>query len=719
MRRRLITLAAGVAVSFSTAFAQPQEASNLDLLRDFIHAVRINNSEYAASLARQLLDRKLTPGEMVDLVEQSQELGRFEDSVARAMRVAETEPLAAELLRTFEQGKLERARNPDEIGKSIAALSGTRRGQIMAIERLKAAGEYAMPQLLDAYLDRSDLVRQSAVRGVMIDLGRQAIIPLSVAMMRVEPAKQEAIADVLGLIPYRTSLPFLADLRQNTRSEAVRTAADRALARLEAGAGTAEPADLYLQLGEGYYAEKSELTSFPGEPFQLLWSFDPSIGLVMVPIRTEVYHEAMAMRSAERSLALRPDNSDAVALWVASNFSREIDTPAEYQNPVYGKDRRDAMYFSVAAGPTVAQKVLGRAIDTNDTPLARRALAAVESMAGAQLWTGTTDRRPLLEALTYPNRRVQYEAALALAAAQPTAGFPGSERVVPTLAGAIRDASMMYAAVVAADNETYQAMRRSLEKAGYTVLPFGARLEDLSGPIAEVPGVDLVTASGLSGENLVRLVEGVRGSPKLSATPVLGLAPAESYPELRRRYEQDSSVAIRPQAIGEEMMLESVNGLVGAASGGPIAGDEARGYSKRALAALRDLAVSNNPVFNVGDASLPLMAAMSDGTGATKLELAEVLSRVGQQRVQVALMDAALEAKGDERVALLHKVADSAKRFGNQLEARQVGRLTELATKGSETEATAAAALMGALNLPNSQIVPLIMNGGAAAPGRF
>lgn len=715
MRRRLITLAAGVAVSFTTALAQPQDQSNLDLLKDFIHFVRINNNELAASRARQLLDRGLTPGQFVDLVEQSQELGRFEESVARAMRVADTEPLAAELLRTFEQGKLERARNPEEIARSISALTGPLRGQLMARERLLAAGEYSMPQLLEALLDRGDLNRHAAVQRVMVDLGRQAIIPLCTAMVRLEPAKQETVADVLGLIPYRTSLPFLADLRRTSQSEAVKTACDRAMSRLEGAAGASEPSDLYLQLGEGYYAEKSELTSFPGEEFQLLWSFDPAIGLVMTPIRTAVFHEAMAMRCAERALQLGPSN-EGVALWVASNFSREIDTPPGYDNPAYAKDRRDAMYYCVAAGPTVGQMVLGRAIDTNDTPLARRSLAAVESMAGPQLWAGGEARRPLLEALTYPNRRVQYEAALALAAAQPAQAFPGSERVVPTLAGAIREASTMYAAVVTPDNETYQAMRATLEKAGYKVLPAARKFDDLTGPVAEVPGVDLVLAAGLSPDDLGGLVEGLRGSAKLSATPVLALAPADSYAELRRRYASEVAVAVRPQAIGEDMLQAAVTELVTAASGGPITGDEARGYARRSLAALRDLAVSGNPVFNVGDAAQPLTVAMVESTGPTKLELAEVLARVGQQRVQVALMDAAMEAKGDERVALIRKVADSAKRFGNQLEPRQVGRLTELAAKGPEAEATAAAALMGALSLPNSQVVPLIIDGD---PGRF
>jgi hypothetical protein len=72
-------------------------------------------------------------------------------------------------------------------------------------------------------------------------------------------------------------------------------------------------------------------------------------------------------------------------------------------------------------------------------------------------------------------------------------------------------------------------------------------------------------------------------------------------------------------------------------------------------------------------------------------------------------MDAALAAAGEERVMLLGKVAGSAKRSGNLLESRHITALREIVTTGENAEATAAAALMGALNLPNAELVPLIL----------
>lgn len=76
-------------------------------------------------------------------------------------------------------------------------------------------------------------------------------------------------------------------------------------------------------------------------------------------------------------------------------------------------------------------------------------------------------------------------------------------------------------------------------------------------------------------------------------------------------------------------------------------------------------------------------------------------------------MDAALAASGQERVALLEMVGESAKRFGNMLSDRHVTRLVGLARDGQSEEAVTAAALMGALNLPNTELLGLIGSGSS------
>ena len=716
-----IALLAG-GVTTIPAFAQAGNAAdakaqdNASLLADFIHYTRIQNYDLAEAMASELLGKGLANADFVALVEAGGDVTRFEETVQRAMRVTQLEKVAASMDSAFQKGQLERARNPEQIAKSISMLTGTDRGRRLAETRLVFAGEYAMPQLLEAFLDRSKPDRQAAVQRVIVGLGRQAVMPLCTALMSVSAVQQEQLADVLGAIPHRTSLPFLRELAESTSSDAVRQACRRSIGRL--GADAAAPADaagLYRGLAEAYYAERSDVTSFPGEDMQLLWAYQPGGGLAMTAIRTPVFHEAMAMRMAEQALRLEAASGGAssasLSLWVASNFSREIDAPEGYDNPAYPKARRSAEYFAVAAGPEVAQRVLARALADRDTPLARRAIAAVERTAGGKaLWSdGSNGVAPLVSALTYPNRRVQFEAALALAAASPAEAFAGSDRVIPVLSSMVRGSTSQYAVILTADAELYQGIRSVLNTLGYTVLPQGRSMADLAAPISEAPAIDLVVTAGIRGDAIAAAINDVRGQSKSMATPTLVLTDATSYTDLRRRFAADATLAIRQAGIGEAAITESVNQLVERASGGPVSESEAAAYGARSLAALRDLSLSGNAVLNVSEATTSLVAALPQVKDDAQLRIAEILSRIDQDRAQRAVMEAALAAAGERRVAFLGLVGDSGKRFGNKLEAGQVSRLTEIAAKGADAEATAAAGLIGTLNLARTELVPMIL----------
>jgi HEAT repeat protein len=707
-----------LAVSMGTpVLAQSQPAPQQQaqaLLSDFIHYVRIDQREAAIGTGQLLIDQGLSAQDFVKLVDGSEEANRFADAIIRAQKQSGVEPIAARLEQLYEQGKLEIVRDPEQIKRNIALLKGTNREWLLARERLIAAGEYAMPLLLNALLQRNDPALRAQVRNVMVDMRRQALNPLTTALPKLDEGGQELVCDVLGQIQSATAVPFLTDLRAATQSAAVRTACDRALGRIAMNIENEEPADLYYWLADRYYQETAELTSFPGEGVQLLWTYDPSVGLFPAAIDTRVFHEAMGMRMSERSLQLRPnDNEQSVALWIGTNIKRELETPEGYENPAYASARRDAMYYAVASGADTCQQVLARGLIDRNTPLVREAIAALDQMAGGRSLYEQDGGRgaPLLACLQYPNRRVRYEAALALGKSSPSAEFDGSARVVPTLGSLIRDVSERYAVIVATDAELYQELRKVVESMGYTVLPNGQSLGELAGPIAEVPGVDLIV-SNLSQEQTEALIGEAQTSTLLGATPVLALTSQAGYIELAREYERNEMVAIRQAGIDGPMIVATATELLNRSSGGSISPLEARDYQARALAVLRDLAVSGSTVFNIADASVPLIRSLGENPQAFGHEVAEVLAWVAQKRAQVALMDAALAAGGPERISLLSKVGESAKRYGNMLEERHIDRLIEMGRSAPGDEATAAAAVMGSLDLPNSDLVPMILNPG-------
>lgn len=686
-------------------------ATNQQLLTDFIHYVKIDQKGLAASYGRALLDRGMSAEEFLGLVEDSPQASqRFDEAVRQAMRDPALEGVAADLFGRFRQGQMDRARNPEEISKSIALLDDTQRARMLARQRLAAAGEYAAPQLLEALSRSEAFLVQRAAEDLLVDMGGDVVAPLSAALLSVEPTLQERISRTLGRIGRASALPYLVETRRSTKSEGVRVAASEAIARIGGVPEETSTADLYFALAKQYAGESAELTRFPGEGHQLVWTFESGVGLYATPVRTEVYHEAMAMRLTEHALGLDAEAKGAAGLWIASNISRELDQPEGYENPVYPASRRDAMYYAVASGASVMDGVLGGALGARETAVARVAIKALNQTAGGRtMASAASEGSALAAALTYPDRRVQVEAALALAGSAPAAEFAGSDRVTPILGASIRDAGARFALVISTDPDRRQALQRMVEAAGYLALAPAPTLDEAAGTVADASGVDLIVSDG-TGTATESLIAGARASAKLGATPILAMLPHASFNELLSKYERDPLTRLAREGVTTEQMQEAAHALVSSAAGPSWSEDEALAYSLRSLRALRDMAIEGSAVFRVEDALRPLLSALGQQAGRVRLEVADVLSRIGLPEAQQGVMDAAVGTSGDERLLMLERVGQSARRFGNMLEERQVRRLVELTRGEDDREATAAAALMGALDLPGSQLAPLILS---------
>ena len=716
-RSTLPTFAGCLALALTTHLAAPAVAqdgpdrlTDRQLLDEFIHFVFIDRDDVAADYAAQLLGRSIDPREFVDLVENAGLEDRFDRAVSEAIRSGLAESQAAALRKLYSEGRLQRARDPQEIAENIAMLTGPLRGRLIAKDRLVAAGEYAVPQLLRVIDEGGDPALVREVRAVLVQLGQQAVMPLSVALRETPPQTQRAIADLLGQIGYDTAAPFLAEVAQTSSNAQVREAAQRALNSV--GAGQGSPAhELYITVAENFSSEEAAVTSFQGEATQPVWRYQPTAGgLLFESVPTPVYHELMAMRLSEDSLRLvRRPNASAAALWVASYLRLDIERP---QDANLDLGLREPMYYAVAAGSTIAQNVLSRALATSNTQLARKAIEAISKTAGGQdLWVGSTgNAQPLVQSLTYPNRRVQYEAALAFANAQPNQPFERSDLVAPILASSIRGATDRYALVVSSDPEVGRGLQRMLEGMGYRVSPAGESLTALQQEYETAASVDLIVAS-LPLDQSVGLVAQKDATNRLMAAPLLLLSEGADEIELSRRYGSDRSVAVRTAGIRSEQMRATIEDLSARTLGGPISEEEATIYAAEAIDALLELAISQNQVIVASDATSQLVQALENDEGLLELRLAELLSWIDQATAQQAIFDRAIQAQGAQRVALLGHTANSARRNGNQLLERQIQRLLQIARAGNDAEAIAAAGLLGSLGVPSEDLAGLILDG--------
>ena len=700
-----------VATAVMLLLAVPASAQNdpAGLLAEFIHYTLIAKPALAADYCQQLLQSSVTDAELAEVLSEDRSLAeRFEKAIGKAQNLPDLEAIAGELERRITEGQLALARDPVRIEKAITMLTGTQRMKLHGERQLDAAGEYGVPRLTLVITEGKDERMRTAVGEVLVDIGRQSVAPLCAALPQLDNRNQRFVCTLLGRIQLPQAAPYLLELaNDNDVAAATRESAMRAFRNV--GGVQRNLSELYTDLGQQYFNEAESLVAYPFEQTNNIWSYDPLYGLEATPVPTEIFGEVMAMRVISKALRLDPSNERALGLYVASNLRRENELPAGTVDPIYGENPYTPAFYATVFGTRVCLDVLGIGIERLDTNLVRDAIAALsQTTGGANLFSARGGRQPLLEALRYPDRRVQYEAALTLGAALPTRRFTGDGMVVPLLASAIRTGDESFAVVIGDDAEDRRLATTRLEHLGFTIVAAGETFAAVRLEIGAAVGVDLVLVHAMGVDRIIETVSEVHRYPRTAATPVITIATGLEMPGLKDHFRDDIRVKVARARISEDQFAETLDEVMLRASGGRMTEAEAEAYAIDAIFTLRDIAISQNLTYAIDDAEPALLQALESRTGGLRLGVADILALVNSQTAQRALFDAALDASGDEQIVLLDRVAESVRNFGDRSDPRHVEAVLDLITSTGGQTAEAAARVAGSLNLPTSTAIELI-----------
>jgi ABC-type molybdate transport system substrate-binding protein len=561
-----------------------------------------------------------------------------------------------------------------------------------------------LPQLLKVLVDAKDPAAELAVTKSLVAMKRLAVAPIGLALNSLDPVSQRKAVGILAEIGWPTALPFIVDLasRPSTTVE-VKAACDAAFNQL--GGTTRDVTAQYTALARKYFDRESSLVPYADDAVNNLWSHDDASGfgsLAAEQVATAVYCESMAMVLARRALAADAGNVSALAIFVASDLRRENTLGSDFK-----AGRYSPQFFATASGPTICSEVLGMAIDARDSALIRDAIAVLSQTAGGNALVSSGGRMPILEALSFSDRRVRVDAALALAASAPTQSFAGDFRVVPTLASAVGDTSAVRTAVLGGSNDDRRATTERLSKAGFAAIASGASFADLENGVVRAEGVDLVVVSGGSAD-LAKHVASVRASGLTAATPVVVMCAALEEAAVRKSFSGDRSVMVWSESAPADSFASAANAALASMSGGAMSDDEATAYAAAAASALRSIAASNSKTFSIADAEPALLRALSTKSGGLRLMIADVLSVSKSATAQRALVDAALASSGEEQVALCDFAAQASRMTGAKADGRQMAALRELIGSSEGAVADAAGRLYGSLDGGSTEAVKLI-----------
>jgi hypothetical protein len=720
-----VLVATALLASAPTTFAQDGAASaapaSKDLsavkksLEDFVHYVLIGKADLAQAAGEAALSADVTDADLATAVDEGgvdkggvdkDGLGeRLNKAISRSRAMGGVSDLATKIEDRVEDGRRALSRNPQRIGEAIGMLRGSLRERMIAEERLNAAGEYAVPQLLKVVVESKDTALELEATKRLVALKRHSVLPLSMALANLDSASQRKVIGMLGEIGYPHAIPFILEVgAASSAPDTVKAAADVAFKQLN---GTAKDVSAqFTALARKFFDRDMTLVPNPTDAVNNLWAFDGTAGgyggLQATSVATPVFCEEMAMTLARRALAADSSNNAALAIYVASDLRRENTLGSDAQ-----PGRYSPQFFATAAGPSVCTEVLGMAIDSKDTALVRDAIAVLRQTAGSNVLVANAGRTPMLEALGYSDRRVRLDAALAIAGSLPKQSFAGDFSIVPTIVSAISDSGVSRATVLGGTLEDRQALQNQLGSAGFAVVAGADNFDALEVDVIKSNGVDLVVVRGTVAD-IQAAVTRIRASGATSASPVVAIANALEESAVRSAFANDRSVVVWTEGSTAESFRGAATLAMSNMSGSVMDEAEAVEYAVRSAEALRGIAFSGSKTLLISDAEGALLRALGTKQGGLRLMIAEVLALIATPAAQNALVDAAIGASGEEQVMLCDYAALAARTSGGKADERQLAALRQLIGSSEGTTADAAGRLYGSLNAGSAEAVKLI-----------
>jgi hypothetical protein len=597
-------------------------------------------------------------------------------SILRLSDDAATRSFAKPLTEAMVVAARRYATRPDRIARFIEELTKTPEEQNYAVRHLREAGPEAVPFLIEA-LSRPGLSAQDH-RLLVANIGRldrSAIPPLVAALDSPDPALAADAAAVLGMIGDVQAVPHLTfPAAFPATREPVRSASQAAIARLTGQPFAAQPrapAQVLTDAAWSYHRHKVE---FRGDPV-VLWTWDQGR---KVPISREVPRtEAEAifgLRFAREALELNPNDRAAQVAQLSLTLEKAIERVGFASFPAQDQ----ATFAAVTAkGPSILSDVLKTAIADGKTDLAAACATALGRVIDRTALARSGRCHLLVEALYSPGRRVQFAAAKAIVALAPNEPFPGSSRVVPTLARFLTDQALPRAVVIDGNPN------RGSQMAGFLInLGYDSELEVTGNrgflAAAESADVELILVSYdlfQKGWGLNDTLANLGADSRTAAIPVFIYGPLNlkfKRPTLEYDY---PGIRFLVQPVEAAMLARQLKNLPM-----PLAETERTHYSREAATLLAKIAKDfKGPLAAHLAVAEPALAGAL-GVTETALIAATALSDLPDPDAQRSLATLVLDPSRDStlRRQAATQLVRSIQRFGRLITADQEARLATI-----------------------------------------
>ncbi|MEM9657733.1 MAG: hypothetical protein AAF961_05160, partial [Planctomycetota bacterium] len=403
-------------------------------LRTVVRLLDLGEPAAAALVLPELLSGELDEGQRAALVREFgsarfMELIRLESSAADDLDDQRSEFTGA---REFAQACLDAAaavaRDPERIGKLVAAATGPDEGQrIVARTDLTATGIAGVTACLEALAKADTKAARARLLRALAELSPEVNDPLLAAIAGGKGVFRRDAVELAGYLRLQAALPLVAALSVQSTDDAVAQAARKALGQLGINVAPT-PAELETLIRRGVGEALSGVGEPPSGGRAIWYTWDSAASeLQQREVSAAVYRVLSAARLAD---ALRAAGGPwtpqqrrlAATLAIEKGALLGDETSAETQSslqslPTYelGLMLREASELGFFTAAIRTAKQLGARGDFG-------ALATPDARPG-----------PWAEALASPHRELRFAALEAVMKISPPVSFPGGSQVADAL----------------------------------------------------------------------------------------------------------------------------------------------------------------------------------------------------------------------------------------------------------------------------------------------
>jgi len=456
------------------------------------------------------------------------------------------QPASITLLDRMNEAFRQYAADPTRMDRLVKNLTGTPQEREIAIIQLRNTGKVAIPRMLTLVVTAKDPNQRDAMVYAMTRMGAQIIPPLLGALEAPDEGVRTVAIDTLGWLGSLDTVPWLwYSAFGANQPTGVRQSARQALARILR--------DDVKRAGDiSSYGAASQLQKIATTHFRLefnwklnddgetteLWSWDGQKNLLSAwNVAPETASLIIGSRFAKQALTLAPERQEVQSLYLALRLA--FDSHVAGWNAALPTGPGTAHNFALLAGPEVALRALKYSLQ-NPNPAAALATLQVLGQIGnrSQLRDGSGQASPIIQAMSYPNFRVQFAAASTVLQLDPEKSFKGASRIVSILTRALNDSGDRQGLAIDSNQDRGASMAGLLGEMGM------APLQATSGQdgfkiAADRSDVELIVIhAAVVRWGLGQTVVNLRADARTSGIPIIVYGPESIEPVVARLAEQ-------------------------------------------------------------------------------------------------------------------------------------------------------------------------------------